>query len=69
MSHNKAFNLSIGDDKIIVDGVVNLKNVKPLERGDTLGVYLHERTRTVVIVRYEDGNMICCEKSSAPHGA
>ncbi len=68
MCHNKVFNFAIGDDKIIVDGVVNINNVKPLEIGDILGVYLHEESGTVIIARYEDGKMIRFEKSSASPG-
>lgn len=69
MCHNKVFNFAIKDDKIIVDGIVNVKNVKPLERGDTLGVFLHEKTGAVIIVRYKNGNMISYDISSAVHQA
>lgn len=66
MSNIPQINHQINDDKVVVDGVVNIHLVKPILRSDEIGIFRHEETGTILVVHYKDKQMIKCDESSAP---
>ncbi len=59
-------NHEIGDDKVVVNGTVNIQLVKPILRSDEVGIFRHEKTGTILVVHYRDKQIIKCDQSSAP---